>query len=93
MWRKRAANASIKTPAQDTIRYADGIIALRPGLKAELELYCGSAIGRLPGAGIVEFKGIDADGVAKEIVERYGRSTIDIECLRARWDYFASYEL
>ena len=39
MWRKRAANSSIKALAQDAIGHADGIIALRTGVTAELEMY------------------------------------------------------
>jgi hypothetical protein len=88
-WRKRAANSSSKALAQDAIGHADGIIALRTGVMAELESYAGSAIVHLPAGGIVELNGIDADGIVQKIVEQYGRSTIDIERLRARWDYFA----
>jgi hypothetical protein len=90
-WRKRAASPLIKSPAQDAIKHADGIIALRPGVRTELESYAGSTIGHLPAGGIVEVDRIDSDRIAQEIVERYGRSTIDIERLRARWHYFASY--
>ena len=88
-WRKRAANSSSKALAQDAIGHADGIIALRTGVTAELESYAGSAIVHLPAGGILELDGIDADGIVQKIVEQYGRSTIDIERLRARWDYFA----
>ena len=91
-WRKRVAKSSIKVPAQEAIRYADGIIGLRAGVTAELASYARSAMGRLPSGGIVELDRIDADGIAQEIVERYGRSTIDIERLRVRWNYFACYE-
>ena len=38
-WRKRAANSSSKALAQDAIGHADGIIALRTGVTAELESY------------------------------------------------------
>jgi hypothetical protein len=43
-WRTRAANSSIKALLQDAIGHADGVIALRSGLAAELESYAGSAI-------------------------------------------------
>src|SRR5262249_36161173 len=91
-WRKRVAKSSIKIPAQEAIRYADGIIGLRTGVTAELAAYANSIVGRLPTGGIVELEHTDADDIAQEIVERYGRSTIDIERLRVRWDYFACYE-
>lgn len=91
-WRKRVAKRSIKVAAHEAINYADGIIALRTGVMSELTSYASSAIGRLPNGGIIELDCIDADGIAQEIVERYARSTIDIERLRVRWDYFASYE-
>ena len=66
-WRKRAANLSSKALAQDAIGHADGIIALRTGVTAELESYAGSAILRLPADGIVEVDGIDADRIVQEI--------------------------
>jgi GT2 family glycosyltransferase len=91
-WRERVAKSSIKVSAQEAIRYADGIIGLRTGVTAELASYASSSIGRLPIGGMVEIDRIDADGIAQEIVERYGRSSIDIERLRVRWDYFACYE-
>ena len=88
-WRERAANSSSKALMQDAIGHADGIIALRTGVIAELESFAGSAIVPLPAGGILELDCIDADGIVQKIVEQYGRSTIDIERLRARWDYFA----
>ncbi len=88
-WRERAANSSSKALMQDAIGHADGIIALRTGVIAELKSFAGSAIVPLPAGGIVELDCIDADGIVQKIVEQYGRSTIDIERLRARWDYFA----
>jgi GT2 family glycosyltransferase len=89
LWRARAADLSIKALTQDAIGHADGIIALRPGLAAELESYARSTILNLPAAGVVEVDRLDGDRIVREIVERYGRSTVDIERLRARWDYFA----
>jgi hypothetical protein len=91
-WRKRVAKSSIVVPVQEAIRYADGIVGLRAGVTAELASYASSVVGRLPSAGIVELDRIDAHCIAQEIVERYGRSAIDIERLRVRWDYFACYE-
>ena len=93
-WRTRAANSSIKALLQDAIGHADGVIALRSGLAAELESYAGGAIPLLPSS-IVELSAVGPDRIVQEVVERYGRSAIDIERLRARWDYFArmrSYE-
>src|SRR5262249_29230679 len=94
-WRTRAANSSTKALLQDAIGHADGVIALRTGVAAELESYAGSAILHLSAGSIVELCGTGADGIVQEVVERYGRSAIAIERLRARWDYFArvsSYE-
>jgi GT2 family glycosyltransferase len=87
-WRARAADLSTTALVQDAIGHADGVIALRTGLAAGLESYVGSAILRLPADGIVEIEGLNAKAV-RELLERYGRSVIDIERLRARWDHFA----
>jgi GT2 family glycosyltransferase len=94
-WRTRAANSSSKALLQDAIGHADGVIALRSGVATELESYAGSGILRLPTDGVIDGCGTGADGIVQEVVERYGRSAIDVERLRARWDYFArvsSYE-
>jgi GT2 family glycosyltransferase len=88
-WRDRAADLSSKALVEDAIRHADGIIALRPGVRTELESYAGGAIINLLADRIAELDGVDADGIVQKIVEQYGRSTIGIERLRARWDYFA----
>jgi GT2 family glycosyltransferase len=93
-WRTRAAKSSIKALLQDAIRHADGIIALRSGLAAELESYARGAISHHPGS-IIDLSGTGAKALVKEVVERYGRSAIDVGRLRARWEYFAqahSYE-
>jgi hypothetical protein len=58
---------------------------MRKGLKAELEPYAGSAI-------VLEFDRNNPRGIVQAIVERFGRSTVDIERLRGRWDYFARDE-
>jgi hypothetical protein len=88
-WRARAADLSTLALAQDAIGHADGIMALRTGVAAELESYARSGILRLPADGIVEVDGLNGHQIVQEILERYGRSVIDIERLRARWDYFA----
>jgi GT2 family glycosyltransferase len=84
-WRTRVAGSAIRAPAEEALRHADGILALRKGLKAELESYAGKAI-------VLEFGRINAQGMVQEIAERFGRSAIDIERLRVRWDYFARDE-
>jgi GT2 family glycosyltransferase len=88
-WRKRVANLLSKTFAHDGIVHANGVIALGTGVIAELESYAGSAIRHLSAGSVIELDGIKADPIVQEIIERYGRSTIDIERLRARWDHFA----
>jgi len=87
-WRERISNLLSKTFAQDAIAHANGIIALGIGVAAELESYAGTAIRHLSAGGVVELDSIDTDRIVQEIIERYGRSTIDIERLRARWHYF-----
>jgi GT2 family glycosyltransferase len=90
-WRERVSNLLSKTFAQDAIAHANGIIALGIGVTAELESYAGTDIRHLSAGGVVELGSIDANRIVQEIIERYARSTIDIERLRARWDYFARF--
>lgn len=88
-WRRRAGNISERALAQDALRYADAIIALSKGVSIELLSCAGRGIIGLPATSIVELDGMDADSIVRHIVDRYGRSPIDVEQLRARWDYFA----
>jgi hypothetical protein len=88
-WRTRAADSSTKALLQDSLGHADGIIALHAGVRAELESYAVSATLHLPVSGVFELDNMDGNRAVQEIVERYGRSTVNIERLRARWDYFA----
>ena len=92
-WRKRDSSASKKALVQDAFRHSDGIIALRSGVMMELYSYAGSAIMDLPTDGILELESVDGPRIVQEIVDKYGRSVIDVARLRARWDYFARLEL